>query len=86
MWRSLPSSAFAASASRRWTTRYTASSEAKDPWGNERVGFVAKTSIDRKDFGLTWNQVLEAGGILVGDRVDIDLDIQGVGAAAQSAA
>jgi polyisoprenoid-binding protein YceI len=58
----------------------------KDPWGNERVGFVAKTSLDRKDFGLTWNQVLEAGGILVGDRVDIDLDVQGVRAAVQSAA
>jgi polyisoprenoid-binding protein YceI len=58
----------------------------KDPWGNERVGFVAKTSIDRKEFGLTWNQVLESGGILVGDRVDIDLDVQAVRAAAQSAA
>ncbi len=58
----------------------------KDPWGNERVGFVAKTSIDRKDFGLTWNQVLEAGGILVGERVDIELDVQAVRAAAQSAA
>lgn len=58
----------------------------KDPWGNERVGFAAKTSIDRKDFGLTWNQALETGGILVGDRVDIDLDVQAVRAAAQSAA
>jgi len=58
----------------------------KDPWGNERVGFVAKTSIDRKEFGLTWNQLLETGGILVGDRVDIELDIQAVRAAAQSAA
>jgi polyisoprenoid-binding protein YceI len=58
----------------------------KDPWGNERVGFVAKTSIDRKEFGLTWNQVLETGGILVGDRVDIELDVQAVRAAAQSAA
>jgi polyisoprenoid-binding protein YceI len=59
---------------------------AKDPWGNERVGFAAKASLDRKDFGLTWNQLLEAGGILVGDRVDIELEIQGVRAAAQSAA
>jgi polyisoprenoid-binding protein YceI len=58
----------------------------RDPWGNERVGFVAKTSLDRKDFGLTWNQVLEAGGILVGDRIDIDLDIQGVRMAAHSSA
>lgn len=58
----------------------------KDPWGNERVGFVAKTTIDRKEFGLTWNQALETGGILVGDRVEIDLDVQAVRAAAQNAA
>jgi len=57
-----------------------------DPWGNERVGFVAKTSIDRKDFGLKWNQVLEAGGVLVGDRVDIELDVQAVNTAARDAA
>jgi polyisoprenoid-binding protein YceI len=58
----------------------------KDPWGNERVGFVAKTTIDRREFGLTWNQALEAGGILVGDRIDIELDVQAVRAAAQNAA
>jgi polyisoprenoid-binding protein YceI len=59
---------------------------AKDPWGNERVGFLAKTSIDRKDFGLKWNQLLEAGGVLVGDRVDIELEVQAVKAAATQAA
>jgi len=59
---------------------------AKDPWGNERTGFVAKTTLDRKDFGLKWNQALEAGGVLVGDRVDIELDVQGVKAAAAEAA
>jgi polyisoprenoid-binding protein YceI len=59
---------------------------AKDPWGNERVGFVARGVIDRKDFGLGWNQVLEAGGVLVGDRVDIELDVQAVKAAAERAA
>ena len=58
----------------------------KDPWGNERIGFVAKTSIDRKDFGLKWNQLLEAGGVLVGDRVDIELDVQAVQAAAKDVA
>src|SRR5262245_59382612 len=57
-----------------------------DPWGNQRVGFVAKASIDRKDFGLEWNQLLEAGGVLVGDRVDIELDVQAVKAAAVKAA
>jgi polyisoprenoid-binding protein YceI len=59
---------------------------AQDPWGNERIGFVAKASLDRKDFGLKWNQVLEAGGVLVSDRVDIELEVQAVKAAAVQAA
>jgi polyisoprenoid-binding protein YceI len=59
---------------------------AKDPWGNERVGFLAKTHLDRKAFGLGWNQLLEAGGVLVGDRVDIELEVQAVRAAAEQAA
>lgn len=50
----------------------------KDPWGNERVGYSAKARIERKDFGLTWNQALETGGIVVGNRVDIMLEVQGV--------
>lgn len=58
----------------------------KDPWGNQRIGFVGKTSIDRKEFGLGWNQLLEAGGVLVGDRVDIELDVQAVSAAARDQA
>jgi len=52
--------------------------QAKDPWGNLRTAFSAKTSIDRKDFGLTWNQVLETGGVMVGDRVEIEAEIQAV--------
>jgi len=59
---------------------------AKDPWGNERIGLVAKTHLDRKDFGLGWNQALEAGGVLVGDRVDVDLEVQAVKAAVVQAA
>ena len=47
-----------------------------DPWGNERVGFTATTAINRKDFGLTWNQALEAGGVLVGDEVKVFLEVQ----------
>lgn len=50
----------------------------KDPWGGERAGFSAHTSLDRKDFGLTWNQMLEAGGILVGDKVEIDVEVEAV--------
>jgi polyisoprenoid-binding protein YceI len=54
------------------------SGKTKDPWGNERVGFSAKTAIDRKDFGLTWNQLLEAGGVMVGDRIAIEIEIEAV--------
>lgn len=50
----------------------------KDPWGNARIAFTAKTSINRKDFGLTWNQALEAGGVLVGEKVDIEIEVQAV--------
>lgn len=50
----------------------------KDPWGNERAGFSATTAIDRKDFGLTWNQALEAGGVVVGDRVTIEIEVEAV--------
>jgi polyisoprenoid-binding protein YceI len=55
--------------------------QAVDPWGNTRLAFSATTSIHRADFGLTWNQVLEAGGVLVGERIDIELEVQAVEAA-----
>jgi len=58
----------------------------RDPWGNERAAFTASASIDRRDFGLTWNQMLEAGGVLVGERVDIEIEVQAVKAAAAVAA
>lgn len=48
----------------------------KDPWGNQRRGATASTMINRKDFGLTWNKVLEAGGVAVGDEVKISLDLE----------
>ena len=51
---------------------------AKDPWGNERIAFEAETTINRKDFGLTWNAALETGGFLVGDDVKISLSVQAV--------
>jgi polyisoprenoid-binding protein YceI len=47
-----------------------------DPWGGQRAGFTATTTINRRDFGLTWNQALEAGGVLVSDQVKISLEIQ----------
>ena len=48
----------------------------KDPWGAERAAFTARAKLDRTDFGLKWNQVLEAGGVLVGETIDIALDLQ----------
>jgi polyisoprenoid-binding protein YceI len=50
----------------------------KDPWGNDRVAFAAKTTINRTDFGLKWNQALETGGLLVGEKVDIEIDVEAV--------
>lgn len=52
--------------------------EAKDPYGQLKVGFEAETTINRKDFGLTWNAALETGGFLVGDDVKVTLVIQAV--------
>lgn len=60
--------------------------EAKDPWGNQRAAFSAKTSIDRKDYGLTWNQALETGGVVVGERVDLEIEIEAVRQAAEKVA
>ena len=52
------------------------SEEMKDPYENIKIGISATTKIKRKDFGLSWNAALEAGGVLVGDDVTISLDIQ----------
>jgi polyisoprenoid-binding protein YceI len=54
---------------------------AVDPWGSTKAGFTAVAEISRKQFGLEWNVALEAGGVLVGDKVKIELDIQAVKAA-----
>jgi polyisoprenoid-binding protein YceI len=52
------------------------SAPGKDPWGNTRIGLSATTKINRKDFGLSWNAALETGGVLVGEDVQITLDLQ----------
>jgi polyisoprenoid-binding protein YceI len=52
------------------------SQEVKDPWGNWRLGFTARTKIKRSDFGLTYNATLEAGGVLIGDDIEVTLDVQ----------
>jgi len=50
--------------------------EVKDPWGNFRRGATATTKINRKDFGLTWNRALETGGVVVGDDVNIYVEVE----------
>lgn len=52
------------------------SRESKDPWGNIRRGTSASAKVNRKDFGLTWNKALETGGVVVGDEIDITLEIE----------
>ncbi|MEP6730414.1 MAG: YceI family protein [bacterium] len=48
----------------------------KDPWGGDRMGFSATGQIDRRDFGLVWNQALEAGGVLVSNEIKIQIEAQ----------
>ena len=50
--------------------------DSKDPWGNWRLGFSAKTKIKRSDFGLTYNAVLETGGVVISDTVELNIDAQ----------
>lgn len=47
-----------------------------DPWGGQRIGYSASTTINRKEFGLTWNAALETGGVVVGDEVRIELNVE----------
>jgi polyisoprenoid-binding protein YceI len=58
----------------------------KDPWGNERAGFSAKAALDRRDYGLVWNAALETGGVLVGEKVEIAIELEAVKKAAAVAA
>ena len=52
--------------------------QGSDPWGNVRAGFTATLTINRKDYGLNWNELLETGGFLVGDEVEIRIDVEGL--------
>jgi polyisoprenoid-binding protein YceI len=51
---------------------------AKDPFGNERVGFEGSVAINRKDYGVTWNAALEGGGVLVSDKVTLEFEVSAV--------
>ena len=58
----------------------------KDPWGGERAGFSAKTTLDRRDFGITFNKALDQGGVLVGDKVELTLEVEAIKSAQSAAA
>jgi polyisoprenoid-binding protein YceI len=60
------------------TLDVTFAGTATDPWGGSRAAFTATGELDREDFGLTWNQALEAGGVLVGKTVEIELEAEAV--------
>ncbi len=51
---------------------------AKDPWGNMRGGFEATTTVNRKDFGIAWNETLDSGGLLIGEEVEIEINVEGM--------
>jgi polyisoprenoid-binding protein YceI len=50
--------------------------EITDPWGNTRVGFSAKTKINRQDFNITWSKTMETGGLIVSDQVNISAELE----------
>jgi polyisoprenoid-binding protein YceI len=64
------------------TFDYTGS--ATDPFGNQRVGFEGSVTVNRKDWGLSWNAALETGGVLVSEKVKLELDISAIAAPAQA--
>ncbi|MHB1717116.1 MAG: YceI family protein, partial [Acidimicrobiales bacterium] len=51
---------------------------AVDPYGNQRIGFEGTTTVNRKDWGVNWNAALEAGGVLVGENVTLELDVSAI--------
>jgi len=59
----------------KWDIKYRG--QVTDPWGNEKAAFKAELTINRKDYGLNWNTALEAGGVLVGDEIQIELNVEG---------
>lgn len=49
-----------------------------DPWGNTRVGFAGSLTVNRKDWGVNWNMALEAGGVVVSEKVTLEFDIAAI--------
>ncbi len=60
------------------TIDFESTGSARDPFGNLRIGFEGSTTINRKDWGLTWNAALETGGVLVSDKIKLEFDISAI--------
>ncbi len=60
------------------TIEFESTGSARDPFGNLRVGFEGATSINRKDWGLTWNAALETGGVLVSEKIKLEFDVSAI--------
>lgn len=60
------------------TIDFTYTGAAVDPFGNQRIGFEGKTTVNRKDWGVNWNAALEAGGVLVSEKVDLEFDVSAI--------
>jgi len=64
--------------SREITIPVTIKGPIQDPWGATRIGLKANLTLDRKDYGLTWNKALEAGGVMVGEEIEIEINAEAV--------
>lgn len=72
--------------SKKVTLPVTLNGEAKDPWGNTRAGFETATTLDRKAYGIVWNKAIDNGGVLLGDDVNVSINLETVKAAPAAAA
>jgi polyisoprenoid-binding protein YceI len=60
------------------TINFELNGGAQDPWGNFRVGFEGQTTINRKDWGVNWNAAMEAGGVMVSEKVNLEFEVEAV--------
>ena len=60
------------------TIEFESTSSAVDPYGNQRLGFEGRTTVNRKDWGITWNAALETGGVVVSEKVNLEFDVSAV--------
>jgi polyisoprenoid-binding protein YceI len=60
------------------TVNFELNGGAQDPWGNFRVGFDGHATINRKDWGVNWNAAMEAGGVMVSDKVNLEFEVEGI--------